>query len=224
MNYRRKLIERLDNMNLYEKLRQARVELQNSNLKKSGKNTFSNYTYYELGDFLPTINNICLEKKIFPHVSFFGDGAILTILNIEKPDEIVEFNSPHADAQLKGCHPIQNLGAVETYQRRYLYMAAFEIVEHDALDATTAEPAKPAPLKATPPDPAKYTTTPPPLHHEEKPVDMAKWWAQVGKLGLGDKEVHAIAGRESLKGMSRVELTELYDKCKITAAEKKGEI
>lgn len=196
-------------MNLYEKLQVARVELQNANLKKSGENTFSHYTYFELSDVLPTINNLCLKYKIFPHVSFFGDGAILTILNIEKPDEIVEFNSPHADAQLKGCHPIQNLGAVETYQRRYLYMAAFEIVEHDVLDATTA------PQKATPP-PAPKVETP-----QEKPVDMVKWWTQVGKLGLGDKEVHSIAGRESLKGMNREELTDLFGKCKVRAAELK---
>jgi hypothetical protein len=44
-----------------------------------------------------------------------------------------------ADANLKGCHPIQNLGAVETYSRRYLYVTALEIVEHDALDATTGQ-------------------------------------------------------------------------------------
>jgi len=69
--------------------------------------------------------------------------------------------------------------------------------------------------------PVITTTTPPPHHHAEKPVDMAKWWAQVGKLGLGDKEVHDIAGRESLKGMSRVELTDLFGKCKVRAAEMK---
>ena len=40
-------------------------------------------------------------------------------------------------AALKGCHEVQNIGAVETYQRRYLWVAALEIVEHDALDATT---------------------------------------------------------------------------------------
>jgi hypothetical protein len=42
-----------------------------------------------------------------------------------------------ADANLKGAHPIQNLGAVETYTRRYLWVTAMEIVEHDVLDATT---------------------------------------------------------------------------------------
>jgi hypothetical protein len=40
-------------------------------------------------------------------------------------------------AALKGCHEVQNVGAVETYQRRYLWVTAMEIVEHDALDATT---------------------------------------------------------------------------------------
>jgi hypothetical protein len=47
-----------------------------------------------------------------------------------------------AEANLKGTHPIQNLGAVETYQRRYLWMTALEIVEHDVLDAS--EPMKEA--------------------------------------------------------------------------------
>ena len=32
---------------------------------------------------------------------------------------------------------MQNIGAVETYQRRYLWVTAMEIVEHDALDSTT---------------------------------------------------------------------------------------
>jgi hypothetical protein len=41
-----------------------------------------------------------------------------------------------AEANLKGCHPIQNLGAVETYTRRYLWVTAMEIVEHDALDSS----------------------------------------------------------------------------------------
>jgi hypothetical protein len=39
-------------------------------------------------------------------------------------------------AALKGCHEVQNIGAVETYQRRYLWVAALEIVEHDALDSS----------------------------------------------------------------------------------------
>lgn len=122
-------------MNVYEKLQKARVELQSASIKKSGKNTFSNYDYFELGDFLPMINTIFNELKLFSQVSFSQELATLKIINTEKTEEVIEFTSPMADAQLKGCHPIQNLGAVQTYQRRYLYMAALEIVEHDILDS-----------------------------------------------------------------------------------------
>jgi hypothetical protein len=126
-------------MNIYEKLQTCRVELQNMKFKKSGKNTFSNYDYFELQDFLPKINELFQRHKLFSQVSFDKDLATMTITNAEKPEEKLTFTSPMATAQLKGCHEIQNLGAVQTYQRRYLYVAALEIVEHDALDATTGK-------------------------------------------------------------------------------------
>jgi hypothetical protein len=63
--------------------------------------------------------------------------AEMHIINIDKPEEVIIVTSPMSEAALKGCHPVQNLGAVETYIRRYLWVAALEIVEHDALDATT---------------------------------------------------------------------------------------
>lgn len=121
-------------MNIYEKLQKCRVELQNTALKKSGHNKFAGYTYFELGDFLPKINELCLENKLLTVTSFDKEIATLTVINAEKPEEQIVFTSPQEAAQLKGCHPIQNVGAVETYQRRYLLMLAFEIVESDALD------------------------------------------------------------------------------------------
>jgi len=48
--------------------------------------------------------------------------------------------SPMSSAALKGCHDVQNLGAVQTYIRRYLWVTAMEIVEHDAIDSS--EPAQ----------------------------------------------------------------------------------
>lgn len=122
-------------MNVYEKLQKARIELQSKQMKKSGHNKFAGYQYFELGDFLPEINRIFAELGLCSAVSFGKELAELKVINIEKPDEVVTFTSPMADANLKGCHPIQNLGAVETYNRRYLYVAALEIVEHDVVDA-----------------------------------------------------------------------------------------
>jgi hypothetical protein len=121
---------------VYEKLQQARIKLQSEPLKKSGHNKFAGYQYFELGDFLPTINRIFAELKLCSVISFTKDYAELRIVDTENSG-VITFSSPMADANLKGCHPIQNLGAVETYSRRYLYVTALEIVEHDALDATT---------------------------------------------------------------------------------------
>ena len=45
-------------MNIYEKLQKARVDLQSKGIKKSGKNTFAKYDYYELADFMPAVNSI----------------------------------------------------------------------------------------------------------------------------------------------------------------------
>ena len=123
-------------MNIFEKLQTVRVAFQNLNVKKTGKNTFAGYDYYDLGDILPPINDLMQQNGLTSFVTFDSEVARLTLVNVEKPDERIEFTSPMATVSLKGAHDIQNLGAVETYQRRYLYMAAFEIVEHDFFDAT----------------------------------------------------------------------------------------
>lgn len=126
-------------MNLYEKLQKCRVELQNMGLKKSGKNEYAGYEYYELEDIMPHIDRLFQENKLCGIVSFDKDFAMLTIVNTENPEEREVIKSPMAEANLKGCHAVQNLGAVETYQRRYLYIAAMNITESDPLDATTGK-------------------------------------------------------------------------------------
>jgi hypothetical protein len=113
---------------------QARLKLQNTALTKSGHNKFAGYKYFELGDFLPTIQNIFNELGLCGVVSYTQDLATLTIT--DGADNIV-ITSPMGSAALKGCHEVQNIGAVETYQRRYLWVTAMEIVEHDVLDAVT---------------------------------------------------------------------------------------
>lgn len=135
-------------MSVYKKLQQARIRLQGTKLHKSGKNKFAGYEYFELGDFLPAIQTICNDIGLCGVVSFTEHMAYLQINDTEDGTSIM-FSSPMSSAALKGCHEVQNLGAVQTYLRRYLWTNAFEIVEHDALDATMggSEPAKkPEPL------------------------------------------------------------------------------
>ena len=126
-------------MNIYEKLQTVRVALQNKNLKKGKTNTYSGYQYYELADFLPELMQLMKDNKMTSVISFTNELATLTLIDMEKPDAQIIFTSPMSTAKLKAAHEIQNLGAVETYERRYLYMMAFEIVEADVLDATQGQ-------------------------------------------------------------------------------------
>ena len=124
-------------MNIYQKLNAARERFHSTELKKTGYNSFAKYYYFELGDFLIPALKIFNEHGLCAIVSFDKDNANMCIVDMEKPDSTITISSPMGSAALKGCHEVQNIGAVETYQRRYLWVAALEIVEHDALDATT---------------------------------------------------------------------------------------
>jgi len=123
-------------MNVYQKLNLAREKFHSAEIKKSGHNKFAGYHYFELGDFLPAVQQIFHNLKLLGFVSYSTEVASLRIVNAEDPTDFMVIETPMASAALKGAHDIQNLGAVQTYLRRYLWVTAMEIVEHDELDAT----------------------------------------------------------------------------------------
>jgi hypothetical protein len=126
-------------MNVYQKLNAARAKFHSIELKKSGHNKFAGYKYFELGDFIIPALEIFKEYGLTGIISFGKETADLRIVNNEKPEEVIVIESPMSSAALKGCHEVQNLGAVQTYLRRYLWVAALEIVEHDAIDSAPAK-------------------------------------------------------------------------------------
>jgi hypothetical protein len=146
----------------------SRIRLQETKLQKTGQNKFAGYSYFELGDFLPAIQTIMAEVGICGVVSYTNEYAVLTLTDIDDGTAIA-ITSPMAKAELKGAHPIQNLGAVETYQRRYLWMTAMEIVEHDALDAS-----KPADVKEERPVAKEPAFVPRPPIVQEAPAKRVK--------------------------------------------------
>lgn len=147
--------------NIYRKLARARVAFQSRGVKMGGKNDYAGYDYYELSDILPAINLIGEELGFLCEVSFDRDIATLYVRDLDKPEDVVKFTSPMSSANLKGCHEVQNLGAVETYIKRYLYQNAFEIVESDSLNKThnpNAAPPKPDTKPAAKPEPKPEPT------------------------------------------------------------------
>lgn len=130
-------------MNIYKKLQEVRTRLQELPIKKSGYNRFSEYKYFEMTDFMPDVKKLFNELGLCATLNFKNDPAELIITNIEKPEESLTFYCPIKDVSLKGCHPVQNLGAQITYITRYLWVMALEINESDILDSQPNAESKP---------------------------------------------------------------------------------
>ena len=148
--------------NVYQKLLEARVLFMEEDVKKSGKNMKMSYKYFELQDIVPVALPIFLKVGLLPVTTFENDVATMTIHDVDNPSEYINFTSPMREiepiisAKTGGevTNAIQRLGSVETYQRRYLYMIALDIVESDAIEAATGD-APPAPKPSAPVTPEK---------------------------------------------------------------------
>jgi hypothetical protein len=129
-------------VNVYEKLNTARERFHALKLEKTGWNPYSEFKYFELSDFVIPALQIFADLKLCAVCSFTGELASMTITNVEKPEEQIVITAPFSSAKLKASHEIQNVGACETYHRRYFWIVALEIVEHDALDKTLGKDSK----------------------------------------------------------------------------------
>jgi len=127
-------------MGIYKKLQNVRSELSQLKLKKSGFNKFNNFDYFELGDFLPSVCQLCAKQGICSVVNFTSDKATLTLYDDESDQtitietEVRKLNLISKEGKEK-MNDLQALGAEQTYLRRYLYMNMFEVVENDTMDA-----------------------------------------------------------------------------------------
>lgn len=126
-------------LNIYQKLQKCRVELQEKSLKKSGKNSYSNYEYFELGDFLPGVNEVCSKNGLATIFHFERELATLTVIDVDNTESRILFETPIEMAAIKGASTMQQIGGTQTYSRRYLYMMAFEIAETDIVNKSEVD-------------------------------------------------------------------------------------
>lgn len=122
-------------MNVFGKLAEARAKFKTAKVQKSGENKFQGYKYFELADILNAVTDINREVGLATVETVTADCATLEVVNVDDPADRVAFSVPMSTAQLKGCHPVQNLGAAITYVRRYLYQNAYSVAEPDQLDS-----------------------------------------------------------------------------------------
>jgi hypothetical protein len=137
-------------MSVYRKLQAARAEFLSMPIKKSGKNKFAGFEYFELSDFIPTVSKLFDMAGLCGVVRFTDAEATLTVYDADGDGSIV-FTSPFVMAENAKGQAIQSLGSTHTYFRRYLWLLAMDIVEVDLVDA--AAPAEP--VKKVKPEPPK---------------------------------------------------------------------
>jgi hypothetical protein len=128
-------------LNVFQKLIKARALFLGKTIKKTGINRHLEFKYFELDDIVPAITSICNELGLLFITTFTTDTATLTAINTDLPDQHIVFTSPIEKIESKTSktgveitNSLQNLGSVQTYLRRYLYLTAMDIVESDAFD------------------------------------------------------------------------------------------
>ena len=132
-------------MEVYKKLQEARTRLHKMQLNKSGKNSFAKFQYFELGDFIPQVTEIFNEIGLCGVFTLSTEDAYLTVYDVEGENSYITFRSPVVHANMDRVKAIQNLGSTHTYMRRYLWLMAMDIVEHDAVDAVEPQKSEPKP-------------------------------------------------------------------------------
>ena len=149
--------------NVYQKLLEARVLFMEEDVKKSGKNMKMSYKYFELQDIVPVALPIFQKVGLLPITTFTDEMATMTVINVDNPTDFTYFTSPMREIEAiissktggEVTNAIQRLGSVETYQRRYLYMIALDIVESDSIEPTTGDNPPPTPKPTAPVTPEK---------------------------------------------------------------------
>ena len=129
-------------MNIYEKLLKAQVELK---APKGQYNSFGKYKYRSCEDILEALKPV-LDK--FKLTLFIKDDvievngrnyvkAVITLVNIEKPDEIIETSAlAREEREKKGMDGSQITGASSSYARKYALNGMFMIDDTKDSDST----------------------------------------------------------------------------------------
>jgi len=130
-------------LNIYEKIQKIKVDLLNCDLKRSGENKFAGFKYYQLKDFMPDVIKLCDKYKVCTVIKFGENFAELSAIDteIQENNEYtkITITAPTVDIDVPKGNKMQALGGIQTYIRRYLFMALFDIVEDDQFDAVSGK-------------------------------------------------------------------------------------
>lgn len=158
---------------IYKKMAIIKKELQNIVLKKTGKNEFAKFDYFELGDFLSDVVRLNEQYGVDDtiQISKKDETAKMILTDVVEGDfKVVEIPYCEAEMLAKGGAPsnvdaIQRNGSTITYLRRYLYITAYDILENDSIDNRDNTG-----IKENKPSNKRYSETPSNNTHKQENV------------------------------------------------------
>tara|TARA_R100000773_G_C4214310_1_gene113268 strand:+ start:857 stop:1363 length:507 start_codon:yes stop_codon:yes gene_type:complete len=130
-------------MEVHNKLNQLREEIRQANPHMSGENKFQNFNYFNLADFLPLVIEKSQALNLSWTENFYTtnvdglpprDVAELTIIHHPSASSTT-FTIPVDYTPTGKMQPMQVIGAVITYARRYLWYNALALTDFELLDA-----------------------------------------------------------------------------------------
>lgn len=126
-------------MNVYQRLLTARQKFLAAGVSKSGTHNKLQYHYFTLDDIVPVAESIFAEVGLLGVPFIRGEEAVMNVINVEAPDEIITFTCPFKPGVTNNAvTEVQAMGSGITYARRYLYQLALDTCEFDLEDSGTA--------------------------------------------------------------------------------------
>ena len=107
-------------------------------IKESGRNNYQKFSYLETKDIFPIIRTICDKFKLKTQFDrdMWNDNPVMKLTITDQEDNTSEkfiVNIPEINTNDPGKY-MQDVGRVQTYAMRYLYIQAFEIAVPDEID------------------------------------------------------------------------------------------
>lgn len=127
--------------NLLTKLASAKAEIKATNLKKEGRNTYSNYDYFTPSQVEYLVATACKNNNLLTVFNLLRNelGVIgqLTVYDIESGENLTVQMATDIP-EIKATNTAQQIGGCLTYTERYLKMSLFGITDNQ-LDFDTTE-------------------------------------------------------------------------------------
>lgn len=126
-------------MNLRQKIIEARMQFMASKAKKTGRNEYSNFDYFRLEDIVPVAERICKDLGICVMFDSPAGQAVMHVYDCES-SERYDITMEMKDVKITATNEMQAYGGAKTYARRYLWLDFLDIVEDDDFDSAQGRP------------------------------------------------------------------------------------